>query len=256
MRVTHRPLAVVAVLLMTTACLSAQSEPTSNRTVLDGVYTDAQAIRGETAYGQFCSHCHAADMGGSGAAPTLYTLQFLDRWREDTLGSLFQYIHEAMPLAPGPGPGGLTENQYLDILTYILWRNEFPEGAKELAAADLDTTLLVGPGGPKPLPPDATVRVAGCLANASGNWIIQRATNPSRTRDGTRTNASELARSTASAPGTYSFRLPNLSDDFKEAELVANANRRVQVKGVLNGQGTSARIFVLSLEFLNQPCEG
>ena len=64
------------------------------KTVLDGAYTEAQATAGETAYKATCVNCHGAELrgGGGGAAPPLRTNEFLDRWREDSLSSVYLKI--------------------------------------------------------------------------------------------------------------------------------------------------------------------
>ena len=242
---------ILVVAIAASGVLRAQS---SVRTVLDGAYTEAQAVRGEIAYGEHCARCHGENLGGAGAAPMLYTLEFLDRWREDSLNTLFQYIQTNMPLAPGPGPGGLSQEQYLDIAAFILYRNEYPFGPREMTSADLETTLLVGLDGPKPLPPSATVRVAGCLVHPDGAWMLTRATPPSRARNGSDTNPAELEMSARATLGSLEFRLPNLGEDHKESELLAQVGQKVQVKGVLNGQGATARISVLSLKALGSGC--
>ena len=41
----------------------------SPRTIWDGVYTDAQARRGEDLYRQHCSRCHGADLTGLPVTP-------------------------------------------------------------------------------------------------------------------------------------------------------------------------------------------
>ena len=241
---------IVAMTLTASAVLNAQS----TKTVLDGAYTEAQAIRGETEYADQCARCHGENLGGGGAAPILYTAEFLDRWREGYLSSLFEFIQTRMPLKPGPGPGGLSQQQYLDIVAFLLYRNELPAGSQELTSADLDTTLLVGPDGPKPLPPAATVRVVGCLARPSGAWTLTRSTPPARVSNGTETNAAELEKSANASLGIQDFRLPNVDEDHPESELLTQVGKKVQVKGVLNGQGAAARISVLSFKALGQEC--
>jgi len=225
------------------------------RTAADGIYTAEQAARGGEAYGQYCARCHGADLDGIGAAPMLYSSRFLDRWREDSLRSLYDYIATAMPLDGTPGPGKLTPAQYLDIFAFLLESSELPAGQAELRADDLDTTLLVGPQGPQPLPASATVRVVGCLAQASGAWVVRNASAPARVRKADATDAAELERSAHMAPGTLTFRLPNLTDDHSAAELTGLTAKKVQVKGVLNGEGATARISVLSFESLKQDCQ-
>ena len=218
----------------------------SPQTVLDGVYTAAQATRGQAAYERSCSSCHGPNLDGGGQARPLHTTLFLDVWREDYLLSLFQYMETRMP--PGKLAGSLPEHDYVDILAYVLQVNQFPAGKEELTRAALDTTLLVGPDGPQPLPPSATVRAVGCLAHPGGDkWTLIRATSPARVRDGADTDDKELKLSAVAPAGTRSYRLENLDDGHTDAELAALTGKKVQAKGVLNGEGETARIYVLSL---------
>jgi S-disulfanyl-L-cysteine oxidoreductase SoxD len=225
------------------------------RTTLDGVYTAAQAERGATVFSQRCARCHGENLDGIGAAPMLYSSRFLDRFREDALRGLFEYTAANMPLDGKPVPGGLSETEYLDVTAYLLSVNELPPGAKELTVADLAATLLVGPEGPRPLPPSTTVRVVGCLAQSAGAWTLVRASSPARVRKADTTDAVELQTSGRAPLGTLVFRLPNLSDDHPTAALTAQVQKKVQVKGVLNGQGADARVSVLSFAPLDQDCQ-
>jgi len=241
-------LAAVAVLPLSCASLAQAQAPT----VLDRVYTDAQAARGQSAYSGNCARCHGPGLDGSGTAPVLHGTLFLDAWREDYLSSLFQHIQTRMP--PN-AVGTLPEGQYVDIVAYILAVNQFPAGQRELTRTDLDTTVLVGPDGPKPLPANATARVVGCLAHSGDAWTLTHSTTPSRVRNGSETDPAELAKSSRSPLGTLGFRLPNLDEDHKESELLPHVGDKVQVKGVVNGQGASARIYVLSFETLGHTCD-
>lgn len=67
------------------------------RTTHDGVFTAAQAEPGSAEYGRYCARCHGPDLDGIGAAPMLYSSRFLDRWREDSLRTLFDYVKMNMP---------------------------------------------------------------------------------------------------------------------------------------------------------------
>ena len=245
-------LLVVAAAALVVAGVSGQGGQ-APRTVLDGAYTAAQAARGENEYGANCARCHGADLDGGGAAPTLHTIDFVDRWREDHLATLFQFISTNMPQPPGR-PGGLKQQQYLDIVAFLLQVNGLPSGSKELTIADLDT-MLVGVDGPRPLPPSALVRVVGCLAQPADAWTLTRSSAASRVRSGgDTTNPAELEASGRVPLGNLEYRLPNLSEDHKEPELLAEVGKKVQVKGVANGQGAAARISVLSFSPLGQNC--
>jgi len=235
------------------AVVAAEDQP--QRTVLDGVYTAAQAERGHVVYAAQCAHCHGDNLDGIGAGPMLYSSRFLDRWREDSLRTLYDYIARNMPLDGRPAPGNLTPAQYLDLTAFLLSSNEIPAGTTELTADVLDATLLVGPDGPQPLPPATTVRVVGCLAQNGSAWTLTRASAPARVRKADTTDPAELDRSAQTAPGTLAFRLPNLADDHSTADLTAQLAKRIQIKGVLNGEGADARVSVLSFEPLKQACQ-
>ena len=107
--------------------------------VLDGVYTSDQALRGEAIYQQECQSCHAADMAGGPAARGLLGLAFQFLWKDKTLADLYAAMREKMP--PG-SPGTLDDQAYIDILAAILQRNEFPAGEAEIEA-DPDTLKTI-----------------------------------------------------------------------------------------------------------------
>lgn len=227
----------------------------NDRTVLDGVYSQAQMNRGRIAYNRHCRSCHANDLQGGGVEPPLADSLFLDAWREDFLASLYQFTATRMPRGRNAKPGSLKDSEYLDIIAYIIARNGFPAGTTDLTHADLEQVYLVGLQGPAPLPPNAMMRTTGCLVQQEAEWRLEQAAAPSRVREGDETDAAELALSAATAPGTGSYRLNNLDVLLAPAALQARLAQRVQAKGVLNGSGDTARIFVLSLEGLDQPCE-
>lgn len=214
------------------------------RTVLDGVYTEAQAARGKTAYQKQCQGCHGPNFEGTGVSQPLRTQAFLDLWREEGLNKLYEYIQSNMPV---DDPGSLSPETYLDSLVYILQGNGFPTGKTELTEDQLESILLVGPKGPQPLPDDILVRIAGCLVGKGNSWTLTNATPPKRLRTADPINAEELNRSGEIPPGTASFRLRNT------AENAAAMNRqRVQVKGMLSGDGS---VKVVSLDRTGVRCE-
>lgn len=216
------------------------------RTVLDGVYSDAQAKRGEAAYGMNCAKCHeGADVDG----PPLNGDPFVDRWREDRLSTLFTFISTSMPRDT---PGKLAESDYRDIVAYLLQANGYPAGKAELTAAVLDSTQLVGKDGPKPLPTNALVVAVGCFMPVDGDTgTLARVSAVSRTRTADTSTPDELKRAAAAPPGAQQFKLQNLSD-FKPESF---KGQKVQVKGVLVRQANNDRINVTAMESVAASCQ-
>ena len=105
-----------------------QSDDTTS-SVLEGVYTEAQATRGTQVYTQRCAVCHGATLGGLGEAPALVGAQFISDFNGLTLGDLFERIRTTMPL---DNPGALSRDQYSAILAFMLKSNGFPAGPREL----------------------------------------------------------------------------------------------------------------------------
>jgi mono/diheme cytochrome c family protein len=117
---------IAAALFLASAAVAAQ-ETTSS--ALDGVYTLAQALQGAEAFAQHCAVCHGASLGGVGEAPALIGAQFISDFNGLTLGDLFERIRTTMPMN---NPGGLSRDQYSDILAFVLKSNGFPAGPREL----------------------------------------------------------------------------------------------------------------------------
>lgn len=122
------------------ACTVGQADD-AERSAQDGIYTLAQAERGERVYQEECASCHAPDMKGGPAARGLSGLTFRYQWADTPLLELFDAMREKMP--PGK-PGALREQVYVDLLAAILARNDFPAGETELEADErfLRDTLM------------------------------------------------------------------------------------------------------------------
>jgi len=217
-------------------------------TVLDGVYTAAQAARGEAAYSTYCVGCHE---GLDADGPQLMGTVFLDRWREDKLESLFTFIKTRMP---GNLPGSLDLRAYADITAYILQTNGLPAGERELSAEMVGSIQLTGADGPQPLANLTIVRAVGCLSpEDKKTWALIKAGSPAAVRsrivDGT--TPEELKISAAQSLGTQTFRLLSVTE-----QGASYAGHKVQVKGVLTRQNQIERINVMSLESVGVTCGG
>ena len=99
------------------------------RTAWDGVYSEAQAARGKTAYEAQCAYCHQSDLRGQGFAPGLIEDVFTSRWQDGNLGDLLTIVKGTMPQDK---PASLTDDEYAAIVAYLLQANRYPAGQQEL----------------------------------------------------------------------------------------------------------------------------
>ena len=223
----------------------------TNKTVWDGAYTSAQATRGQAAYTINCSGCHGDDLAGRNAAKPLKGVEFMERWREYDLEPVFTIIKNYMP----PRTERLSDNMYLDILSYILQVNGFPAGTDELRFETLEHILVVGKDGPRPVPDGSLVRVVGCLVQRSeSNWMLIDATEPVREKVADKSSPEELKRSVALPVGSLRFRLVNfdyIGPDFRPDPY---NGQRVQTKGYLIRQPNAERINLTALATVATTC--
>jgi mono/diheme cytochrome c family protein len=239
------------------ALLCASLQAQTGRTVLDGVYTDAQAARGQMAYQVNCSMCHRESLDGGAEALPLRGEHFMESWRDDSLAPLFDHMRTRMPRRPGGEPGSLSENTYIDILSYILKVSEYPSGTGELTKDAVRSIQLVEKDGPKPLPTNALVQVVGCFAAGSGNtWVLNNSSDPVRTRNAEEITAEERKAGADKALGMGKFRLQNLPDFRANFMPDAFTGHKVAAKGSLIRQTNNDRIYVLALETVADICSG
>ena len=100
------------------------------RTIWDGVYTEAQAKRGEAVYFSTCVRCHGPQlMGGNDGAGPLIGPTFNGNWNGVPLGQMVDRMRATMPQDK---PSTLTRQQTADVLTFILSMNKVPAGKTEL----------------------------------------------------------------------------------------------------------------------------
>ena len=76
--------------------VSAQAPATAK--IWDGVYSVAQAKRGEASYASHCVRCHGSDLLGSGRqGRQLKGDSFWQTWQSNSLQSLFAKMQGSMP---------------------------------------------------------------------------------------------------------------------------------------------------------------
>jgi mono/diheme cytochrome c family protein len=112
------------------AARAVQTAPVApTQSVLDGVFTDEQAKRGQEVYTANCAHCHGNSLQGGEEAPPLAGADFIKSWSGSTVGDLVERARRSMP---EDDPGTLTRQQYTDVTTFILGSNRYPTGKTEL----------------------------------------------------------------------------------------------------------------------------
>src|SRR4051794_10992102 len=122
--------AALAVPLLWWAALAANFQDGGGPSIWSGVFTAAQATRGNDAYQASCSGCHGGDLHATDAeAVDLTGPAFRTRWTGKTLEERFERIRDTMPLG---NPNTLGDKTYMDILAFILQFNDFPPGNQEL----------------------------------------------------------------------------------------------------------------------------
>ena len=95
------------------------------QSVHDGVYSTAQARRGEALFRQVCANCHAIAQFRDST--------FRRAWWGHTAHDLFEMIRTQMPQ---DNPGGLQRAEYAAVLAFLLELGGFPAGDAALSPDD------------------------------------------------------------------------------------------------------------------------
>lgn len=246
----------VLVLVVAQALIAGQQPSVPPKTVWDGVYTAEQAARGEQEYKMRCARCHGDSLKGT-QGNGLTGGDFMERWREDSMGSLYEFVSESMPPAQrGNGRILISVPTYLDILAFVLSQNQFPAGPKELTTEGLDAIQIQYKDGPRPLPNGALVRIAGCLSGSGQVWTVGAANDPVRTRTTDTTDFQEFQAAEKETAGSQSYRLANLGFIANTFKPESHTGERIMVKGSLVRQtDASMRISVLAIRKIADTCK-
>ena len=114
-------LAFLAIAATAQAQSSTDSTAAAGKSVWKGVYTEAEASRGDTEHQNNCTSCHGTEKYAGDA--------FTKNWIGRTVFDLFDQLKTTMP---DDNPGGLSAQQYKDIVAYILRTNGIPAGTDSL----------------------------------------------------------------------------------------------------------------------------
>ena len=149
---------MMAVVLTGAAAVSAfHPKPTQAqvpRSNWSGIFTAAQAQRGEEIYGRSCSACHGTDLMGMqwlpvpfrqpnpadffgldpsvawpNRVPELVGSDLYRNWNSLTVADLVERSRISMPMNR---PGSLTRREVVDVVAYLLLQGGFPLGPTEL----------------------------------------------------------------------------------------------------------------------------
>jgi mono/diheme cytochrome c family protein len=128
MTVNARAPAAIVSALTAMAVSAAFGQTASIPRVLDGAYTEEQAVHGQELYYTHCLSCHGDDMAGRDQAPPLAGPQFSGIWAGASLAALVDRIGTMPP----DRPSALSRSEAVDLLSYILWFNGLPIGQAAL----------------------------------------------------------------------------------------------------------------------------
>jgi mono/diheme cytochrome c family protein len=221
----------------------------NEKTVADGVFTEAQAVRGLAAYEAACVQCHRADLSGADG-PALRAERFARNFAGKDLKTLYTKIATTMPRS---APGSLGDDVYLDIVAHVLRENGFPAGSGELTS-DALSAIRVLPGRAKPPPPVGDfsyVEVVGCLSpGPGGTWVLANASDPVSVvvTPGSTPKASENV--LGSALGSQTFHLL----DALAYNPQAVKGHRMYVRGLLIKLPSEQRMTISAFESLAPTC--
>jgi cytochrome c len=140
---------VIAAVFICALCVWRVAQASQERrSVSEGVYTAAQAMRGREIYRKRCVLCHLDDGQGQAAmpviagesleregdaeAPAIAGEPFQKKWNGRTALALFGTMASTMPVG---GVGSLSPAEYADVLAYLFVLNKYPAGTEELSPA-------------------------------------------------------------------------------------------------------------------------
>ena len=104
-----------------------------DKTVNDGVFTEAQVSAGQAVYDAQCKTCHNMR----------FYRDTLRSWNNQPLLYLWESIMGTMP---ADNPGSLMFEEYTDVIAYILSENGFPTGESKLDPDNgMDSIAIVAP---------------------------------------------------------------------------------------------------------------
>jgi hypothetical protein len=155
---------------------------------------------------------------------------------------------------PRNNPSTLSDDTYLDLVTYVLQANAFPAGTEALKS---DPALMSGiliqkvkGGSPAELPTGTLAQVLGCLSQGADNeWILTRATAPVRTESPDASKEDQRAVLQSAPAGARTIHLLGIY-----GSMDAHKGHKMEAKGFLVRDPSGDRLNVSSLEMVGPNC--
>jgi S-disulfanyl-L-cysteine oxidoreductase SoxD len=118
------------------AAVALTASAPASRSTRDGVYSSAQAERGEKTYQVKCGTCHMPDQYKG--------YVFMQSWTGQTIFALYTNLRRTMPK---DNPGSLKPQDYADIIAFLLKINDLPSGDDDLKGAKpaMEDVVIEGP---------------------------------------------------------------------------------------------------------------
>jgi len=123
----------IAAVALVVGALTSTGGAQQLRSVTDGVYSAAQAGRGQQIYQTQCVACHGATLDGA-VGPPLAGDAFLGVWSARPLADIVDKVEKTMP---PQAAGSISRQQATDIAAYLLQVGKFPSGQADLAVTTL-----------------------------------------------------------------------------------------------------------------------
>ncbi|TAM12842.1 MAG: transporter substrate-binding domain-containing protein [Nevskiaceae bacterium] len=102
------------------------------------LYTEAQAQAGHKKYMADCAQCHGDNLEGF-VGPALTGRHFAPVASNFHVKDIFSIISKNMPATQ---PGSLSQDDYVDIMSWVLHKNGYPAGDKALTFGDATRSAL------------------------------------------------------------------------------------------------------------------
>jgi len=213
------------------------------RTVWDGVFSAPQAERGKAQYAATCARCHGASLEG-GMGRSLVGPSFWNKWREQSVGDLLEYVSKNMPMGQ-TSTTALSPPAYADLIAFLLNSNDLPAGPVELSATSgTDAHIVPKEGSTGELPTSTLARVVGCLGAqaADRSWPLSKASRPERVK-----TIDAVPTSSDSGERQYTLK-------FVLQPIAPLVGQRVAVVGILLGDGGADGINVSTVTAVGGAC--